>query len=437
MPKQEVAFLRAPATLLRHDPGARPVLFDGVTSQSWGDGSVIYAEKPSATLEIHADSKTSPIDALDDFLEDHLQPNRSVGALVALSYDLKHWIERLDRRHPWPAVPVLYAATFDWAYKANRRDQTASVVATTAASLQRGTQRIGAAHKSREGAGQDLDLSAPEPLMRRTDYSEMIRAAVEYIRAGDIYQANLAQAFRLPLAREHGPELFRRWTTRYPTPYAVFAEGGDWSILCNSPECFLDIHGDSIATFPIKGTRGFEPGDDVAAIGAVLSADPKERAEHIMIVDLERNDLGRLCEPGSIRVPELQQVCEFPMLVHMISEIYGHMRPGLSTGDILRATFPGGSITGAPKIRAMQIIEELEPMPRGFYTGSIGWIEPGGRTRFNIAIRTAVLDGQGLTFHAGGGIVADSDPQREYDETHAKSQSLFRVLQKPLELSLT
>lgn len=264
--------------------------------------------------------------------------------------------------------------------------------------------------------------------MPRADYRRIIEAVKDYIRAGDIYQANLAQAFHFDIRREHGAEVFDRWTSHYPTPYAAYVDGGDWSILCNSPECFLDLDGNRISTFPIKGTRAIAPDRSLGDLRTELASDPKELAEHLMIVDLERNDLGRLCQPGSVRVPVLQKVCEYPMLMHMVSEVTGRLRPDTRIADILAATFPGGSITGAPKIRAMQIIEELEPIARGFYTGSVGWISPGGSARFNIAIRSGILDDRGLSFHAGGGIVADSDPDTEYRETYSKLRTLFRVL---------
>jgi anthranilate/para-aminobenzoate synthase component I len=159
-----------------------------------------------------------------------------------------------------------------------------------------------------------------------------------------------------------------------------------------------------------------------------LADDPKERAEHVMIVDLERNDLGRVCEPGSIEVEELGVVRSYPLLEHMVSKVSGRLRKGTDLVDLIRAAFPGGSITGAPKIRAMEIIEELEPCARGFYTGAIGWSDLTGASRFNLMIRTAVQTGTTLSYHAGGGIVADSDPRREYEEILVKSQAFFRAL---------
>ncbi len=425
MPKQEVAFVPTPATLLENECAERPALLDGDGRRSWGDGSTIFSANPVETLEIYAESGTvaDPVESLQRFVEHHLG-NGCVGVAVVLAYDLKHWIERLSRRLPWPIAPVVYAAAFDWAYVADRIDRSAALVATDESALANGKRVLASARGSSTGG----ELSPLTPTMTKQAYVAMVERTKEYIAAGDIYQANISQSFRCEMRRSDAPGLFDQWTRRFPTPYAAYVDGGDWTLLSNSPECLLDIRGDRISTFPIKGTRSSVDGDDIAAIARELAGDPKERAEHVMIVDLERNDLGRVCVPGTVFVPEMQTTTEFPMLVHMVSQISGTLRDDVGISDILRATFPGGSITGAPKVRAMEIIEELEPIPRGFYTGSIGWIEAGGRARFNIAIRTAQVDAGGLSFHAGGGIVTDSDPDREYEETFAKAQSLFRIL---------
>ena len=256
----------------------------------------------------------------------------------------------------------------------------------------------------------------------------MIARAHDYIAAGDIYEVNLAQPFTADAGLSDGPALFAAWSERYPMPFAAYVDGGAWVALSNSPECFLLADEAHVATFPIKGTRRRAADAAVEAVAAELRGDAKERAEHVMVVDLERNDLGRVCEPGSIKVAEFATVRQYPLLMHMVSDIRGRLRGGTSLAALFRATFPGGSISGAPKIRAMQIIEELEPAARGFYTGSIGWTEVDGESRFNIAIRTAVLDGGSLTYWAGGGIVADSDARREYQESLLKAEALFRAL---------
>jgi anthranilate/para-aminobenzoate synthase component I len=252
----------------------------------------------------------------------------------------------------------------------------------------------------------------------------LVDRAREYIAEGDIYQVNLAQRFIAADFAPDGAGLFAAWRQAYPMPFAAYVDGGDWTAVSNSPECFLTIDGRDVATFPIKGTRNRES----AAAGRALDDDPKERAEHVMIVDLERNDLGRVCEAGSVEVAAFARVQSYPLLEHMVSEVRGRLRPNVTLSQLFQATFPGGSITGAPKIRAMEIIDELEPCARGLYTGAIGWSDLRGASRFNLAIRTAVLNQEGLSYHAGGGIVADSDPEREYDETLLKSEALFRAL---------
>jgi anthranilate/para-aminobenzoate synthase component I len=429
MLKQEVAFVPTPATLLMRRHGERRILLDGQSSHSWGDGAVVFAADPAAVVAVSASSasSTAPLAELQRFV-DHWLARGCAGVLVALSYELKHWIECLPRRHPWPSVPLIYAAAYDWAYVANRRSGCAEIVATDGAALASGLRSV---TESPPPCGEPLRVDRLAPMMAEPAYIDMVERAKHLIAAGDIYQANLSQSFESTVSRHCGPGLFARWTTRYPAPFAAYVDGGDWALLGNSPECFLDIRNRSIATFPIKGTRRVAPGADIARLAADLAGDPKDLAEHLMIVDLERNDLGRICVPGSIVVSSLQEVCEFPLLLHMVSRVAGTMREGIGLGEIVRATFPGGSITGAPKVRAMEIIEELEPTPRGFYTGSVGWLEPSGRSRFNICIRTAVLRDDRLSYHAGGGIVADSDPRREYEETFAKAQTLFESLAEP------
>ncbi len=426
---QEVAVVHTPATLLLQEHGERRVLLDGRGPLSWGDGTVAFAADPAAILSIAADSVASsdPLVELQRFV-DEWSARGCAGIAVALSYELKHWIERLPRRHPWPATPLVYAAAYEWAYVANRQTGRAEIVAANDTALTSGLRLVA---QSTPRKDLPMDFGRLEAAMEESAYVEMVERAKEFIAAGDIYQANLAQSFHGTLPRQRGPALFDRWTTRFAAPYAAYVDGGDWALLGNSPECLLDIRDRSIATYPIKGTRRVTAGADVSRLAADLAADPKDLAEHLMIVDLERNDLGRICRPGSVVVSSLRQVCEFPLLLHMVSRVAGSMRDDINLADVVRATFPGGSITGAPKVRAMEIIEDLEPSPRGFYTGSIGWLEPGGRARFNICIRTAVLTAGGLSYHAGGGIVADSDPRREYEETFAKAQSLFEVLARP------
>jgi para-aminobenzoate synthetase component 1 len=248
------------------------------------------------------------------------------------------------------------------------------------------------------------------------------------IGAGEIYQANLTRQLRRPFG-DDPLACYQRLRARQPAPYGAYLDLGSLAILSNSPESFLSIDGDWIETRPIKGTRarGADAADDLAAVSSLVS-DPKELAEHIMIVDLERSDLGRVCAIGSVEVAEHARVISLATLHHLESRVRGRLRARVRTADVLRATFPGGSVTGAPKIQAMRIIAEVEPSARGVYTGTIGAFNGARRAELNVAIRTAVVAGGYVNYGTGGGIVADSRPDAEYEETVTKSRAFLDSL---------
>ena len=263
----------------------------------------------------------------------------------------------------------------------------------------------------------------------RQAYLDAVARTREYIVAGDIFQANLSQRFEAPWSASPWP-FYRRLRERNPAPFAAFFEIPGTAIVSASPERFLRVdRSGTVETRPIKGTRprGVGPEHD-AALGQALTESAKDRAENLMIVDLMRNDLSRVCAPGSVRVPELFTLERYATVHHLVSTVVGVLGPGADAVDLLRAAFPGGSITGAPKIRAMEIIAELEPSQRGVYCGSIGYLSATGELDTNIAIRTAVVAGGRVYFSAGGGIVADSDPQQEYRETLDKARALIDAL---------
>ncbi len=264
-------------------------------------------------------------------------------------------------------------------------------------------------------------------------YLERVLRAQEYIRAGDIYQANLSRPWQVKLAAGVGAaQLYPRLRRANPAPFAALAQFRDEVLLSSSPERLLRIQGDRIDTRPIAGThpRGATPEDD-ARLAAQLIAHPKERAEHVMLIDLERNDLGRVCRAGTVVVDEYMAVETYAHVHHIVSNVSGRLRPDAGVIDALRATFPGGTITGCPKLRCMQIIAELEGEARGAYTGSLGYINRDGSADFNILIRTMTQRGDALTFRAGAGIVADSDAQREVQETRAKARGMLLALGSP------
>ncbi len=262
----------------------------------------------------------------------------------------------------------------------------------------------------------------------RDDYVDAIRTIKNYITAGDCYQVNLSQRFSCPITEEPYA-IYQRLRAVSPSPYAAYLNLGGAQILSSSPECFLEVNGRDVITRPIKGTRrrGLTSVED-AALREELAMSAKDRAELLMITDLERNDLGRVCTPGSIEVTEISRIESLPQVHHQVAAIRGKLADGKDVVDLLKATFPGGSITGAPKVRAMQIIRELEPNPRNVYCGSIGYISLNGKAQFNVAIRTMVLKNNQAYFWAGGGIVADSDPQSEYEETLTKAKGMMQAL---------
>jgi len=266
--------------------------------------------------------------------------------------------------------------------------------------------------------------------MTRAGYEERVRRAQEYIGAGDIYQVNLSHAVSSPWPEGRSAyPLYQCLRSASPAPFGAFLRLGNRQILSSSPEEFISIRGREIRTRPIKGTRPrhFDPVRDEGN-AAELRASAKEQAELVMITDLERNDLGKVCEFGSVRVDELAALESYRQVFHLVSTVQGRLRPEVDAVEAVQACFPGGSITGAPKRRAMEIIAELEPGPRGPYTGVIGWFGADGSARFSIAIRTAVVTGGRIEFRVGAGIVADSDPAAEYEETLDKAAGFRAAL---------
>ena len=264
--------------------------------------------------------------------------------------------------------------------------------------------------------------------LEREGYLPRARRVLDYIEAGDCYQANLTREFRAPCAGDPWT-FYRHLHDTNPAPMGAYLEYPFGAVLSSSPERFLVVQGDQALTRPIKGTRRrrADPREDAAA-AAELAASTKDRAENVMIVDLLRNDLGKVCETGSVRVTGLCELESFATVHHLVSTVVGRLAPGRDALDALEACFPGGSITGAPKRRAMQIIDALEPHRREVYCGAVGYVAPGGRMDMNIPIRTTLCARGELRFYAGGGIVADSTPEDEFDETEAKIAAIRRAV---------
>lgn len=282
--------------------------------------------------------------------------------------------------------------------------------------------------------GSDDEAAAPPKVLAMDEddpqtYIDGVNRIRDYIRAGDVFQVNLSRAWHMTLDGTAAAELYRSLRRNNPAPFAALVNHQGKAIISSSPERLVEIHRGTASTRPIAGTRP-RGGDQDAdrAFSDTLMAHPKERAEHVMLIDLERNDLGRVCVPGSVTVDELMVLESYAHVHHIVSNISGRLRPEVTPMDVIRAVFPGGTITGCPKVRCMEIIQALEQTPRGPYTGSVGYISHCGRMDLNILIRTMLLDDDRLSFRTGAGIVADSVAVNELQETRAKARGLLRAL---------
>lgn len=345
-------------------------------------------------------------------------------------YEAGNLLEVLPEPHPArDGFPDVWLGDYPAAVVYDYAGKTGWMVAATEADAEhlRGLMAQPAPSPGRNAAVEmtpDIPASA---------YHAMVEKVKNYILNGDIYQANITQCFTSPTPQNYDAwRLFADLKERNPAPYMAYLNLPEGQVVSCSPEQFLQAGNGQITTRPIKGTRPRHP-DPVqdAALAAELAAHPKDRAENLMIVDLLRNDLSRVCMPGSVRVPELWKVEGFPTVHHLVSTITGTLQPGKTAMDAFLAAFPGGSITGAPKIRAMEIIRELEPVRRGVYCGSIGYWSRCGRMDTNIAIRTITVTKEHIRFHTGCGIVADSDPEAEYRESLDKARGLRETLAQP------
>ena len=370
---------------------------------------------------------------------DPLVPPFQGGMIGFFSYDLATRIERLPRRLPRDSrLPDIRLALYDTAVTIDMRTRLVELWAWDLT----GEGRLAAERRCRAWR-RALDRairspgsvyarpSALGPLRSSFDretYLARVRRVLEYIAAGDVFQVNLSQRF-VARGRPEPLDLYLRLKAASPAPFAAFLSWDDLAVLSASPEWFYQTRGRRLVTRPIKGTRprAEEPAED-ARLAAELRDSGKDRAELTMIVDLERNDLGRVCRYGSVVVRDPMTIESFAQVHHLVATVEGRLQHGKGPIDVIRAVFPGGSITGAPKIRAMQIIDELEPNRRSLYTGAIGYLSRGGASAFNIAIRTILIEGHRASFQVGGGIVADSDPEGEYEETLAKGRGMNAVL---------
>ncbi len=355
------------------------------------------------------------------------------GAIGYFSYDLRHRVESLPVRCEYDLpVPEYILCFYDKALIFDHKNNATFLVGNDVPDFKRLEQKQKNARKRRKSGKNILQGSGIRRLQSNVTPEEYIESVIkikDYIAAGDIFQANLSQRFEGP-CNEDATDIYRRLQIINSAPFSAFLRYPEFEIISSSPERFLLLDGENVMTRPIKGTRPRAEGRGAfnERMKRELSESEKDHAELTMIVDLERNDLGRVCSYGSVRVKEHASLETYPTVYHLVSTVTGRLhRARYSEFDLIRAAFPGGSITGTPKIRAMEIIEELEPAARNVYTGSIGYISRHGRMDLNILIRTMLKINGRLYMNFGGGVVADSDPLSEYKETIHKGNALFKA----------
>ncbi len=439
--------------LLLHDGGGLRLGADGALRRL-GSGDAPAGQDFLAALDADwaaARAAAGPAPAEADAAADADAPPPFRGGWgLYLAYELAGQVEPVLRLPPAPdALPVALALRAPAAVLRDRASGRTWAVAEDAAAAH-WLDVIAADARAARALPPVAPLPAPLAIEEDAParFLDGARRVLDYLAAGDVFQANLSRAWRARFAapadgadadaavHPRAAQLYAALRAANPAPFAglLVGEGDDgrpFGLASSSPERLVSLHGRAVETRPIAGTRPRLPGDDEAARIRELVGHPKERAEHVMLLDLERNDLGRVCEPGSVRVDELMSVESYAHVHHIVSNVRGVLRAGVGPGALVRAVFPGGTITGCPKVRCMQVIAELEGEGRGPYTGAIGWLDRGGDLDLNILIRSAWLTPDGLRLRTGAGIVVDSDPGRELDETRAKARGLLRALGDP------
>jgi 4-amino-4-deoxychorismate synthase (2-amino-4-deoxychorismate-forming) component I len=430
-----------PAALLAlhaASPELYPALFESAAAgEPLGRYDILFAH-PTGSLTASTTSERF-LPALDRWWQRERVPKThetahtvpfSGGWLVYLGYELAGQIEPRLRLPQSTVGPIAQALRIPAAVVHEHDSGRCWIVAEHAAAdliprIAADLRRVARLPDAREAL---IESSVAEDDPRQ--YLHAVERALEYIGAGDIYQANLSRGWRATL--RHGIEphqIYRRLRETNPGPFSGLALLDGIAVVSSSPERLASVRDGTVTTRPIAGTRprGADPEAD-RALARELHAHPKERAEHVMLIDLERNDLGRVCEPGSVQVDEFMTIESYSHVHHIVSNVRGRLRADVTPGNVLAAVFPGGTITGCPKVRCMEIIAELECAPRGAYTGSLGYLNRDGSMDMNILIRSLQLEERALTLRAGAGIVADSIPERELDETRAKARGVLRAL---------
>jgi anthranilate synthase component 1 len=433
--------------LHRFAPDRYPFLLQSTAiSPTLGRYDILFAA-PGEVLELaangrirgHADAgDASFLRSLDDWWQQERRPSDhpelpfSGGWFLFLGYELAAQIEPGLELGGDTLLPIAFAVRCQAAVIVDHAEGTTQVVVEDSAPLDPDSvvadlDRCSIINPARPGWRQaDPQVSEDEPQR----FLEAVRRAKNYIVDGDIYQANLSRAWHARIdTRLSAADVYRRLRAENPGPFAALARWRDRHIISSSPERLLSIRNGIASTRPIAGTRPRSA--DLARdkdLSSELIGHPKEAAEHIMLIDLERNDLGKICAPGSVEVDEYMVIESYAHVHHIVSNVMGRVAEDVTPGQAIAAVFPGGTITGCPKVRCMEIINELERKPRGAYTGSLGYLNLDGTLDLNILIRTMVMRSGRVDLRAGAGIVADSDPQAELGETRAKAKGLLRAL---------
>ncbi len=382
-------------------------------------------------------SRDDPFSLVRDYLGRQPEPQGDLpfmgGAVGYFGYDLARRLEHLpSTAHDAEHLPEMQVGIYDWAVVVDHQQQRAFLASYGRAPLtrQHWGDLLAVFTRTEQPANSVFKVTSPvSSNLDEASYARAFERIQHYIHEGDCYQVNLAQRFEAQ-AEGDAWTAYRQLRQRSPAPFAAYLNLPDVQILSASPERFLQVRRGAVETKPIKGTRPrhVDPAQDRANAEELLSS-LKDRAENLMIVDLLRNDIGKNCVPGSVRADRMFELESYANVHHLVSTVSGRLAPGHTALHLLRGCFPGGSITGAPKLRSMQIIEELEPHRRGVYCGAIGYIGFDGNMDTNIAIRTAVFSGGTIRFWAGGGIVADSVADKEYRETWDKAANMLSLME--------
>lgn len=357
------------------------------------------------------------------------------GEIILASYGVVRAFEKIPFTKPdltkFPEI-TLAKTTEVFAFDERTQELSFSLPVKDLKSLEKAKTKIETVFskvlKQREVKTEDFFVSKPKSNFAKSEYEQVVEKIKKYIFEGDVYQVNISQKFSAKFSG-NAFSLFKKLNSINPSPFANFVNLGEFTVVSSSPERLLKVENDFAETRPIGGTRkrGESETED-SDLAEELLLNEKERAEHTMLVDLERNDLGRICEYGTVEVDEFMVIENYSHVKHIVSNVSGKLFPNLNLFDLLRAMFPGGTLTGCPKVRCMEIIEELETCQRGLYAGSVGFVNCDGNLDLNIIIRTFVINSENLEFQVGGGIVADSEPEKEYFESLQKAKALLKTL---------